>query len=236
MSDVIVFACSKGGAGKTTSAILLASELSAVNQSVVVIDADPNQHIKVWADNGLPNKVEVIGGVNEENIIDEIESAKKRARFVIVDIEGSKNMCVSYAISRADLVIIPAQPSTLDIHEAADTVRLVKQQEKAFNINIPFRLVLTKTSSAIRSKGTKEIEGDIQAHNIPRLECELIERDAFKAIFKQGRGLRDMQANAKTAKAKEQLQKAIQNAEAYAVEVVKTIKTEQNKVKGEAVA
>lgn len=225
MSDVIVFACSKGGPGKTTSAILLATELAARDQAVVIIDADPNQHIQLWAKNKTPNNVDVIGCIREDEILDEIDSAKQRADFVIVDLEGSKNVCVGYAISRADLVIIPAQPSPLDIHEAAGTVRLVRQQEKAFNRKIPFRLMFTKTSAVIRSKGTKAIERELQEAGIPRLSCELRERDAYKILIQDGGGLRDMLDNATTNKARKPITNAITNAEAYAVEVVKALKT-----------
>ncbi len=41
---VIVFASSKGGAGKTTAAIILASEPARHSTSVTLIDFDPNQH------------------------------------------------------------------------------------------------------------------------------------------------------------------------------------------------
>ena len=42
---VIVFATPKGGAGKTTSALLLASELAARGATVAIIDADPEKWI-----------------------------------------------------------------------------------------------------------------------------------------------------------------------------------------------
>ena len=50
----IVFASPKGGAGKSTSAVLLATELAAKNASVTIIDADPNRPVSRWAKR--PNK------------------------------------------------------------------------------------------------------------------------------------------------------------------------------------
>ena len=44
----IVFVSPKGGAGKTTSALVLAEQL-ARSADVTVIDADPNRPIENWA-------------------------------------------------------------------------------------------------------------------------------------------------------------------------------------------
>lgn len=46
---IIVFGNSKGGAGKTTSAVLLASELAERGAGVTLIDGDPNRPITQWA-------------------------------------------------------------------------------------------------------------------------------------------------------------------------------------------
>ncbi len=73
---VIVFASSKGGAGKTTAAIVLASELSRHNTSVTLIDVDPNQHSAKWAlKEGCPSNITLIEKSTEETIIDDIDNA-----------------------------------------------------------------------------------------------------------------------------------------------------------------
>ena len=63
----ISFASSKGGAGKSTSAVLLATELAMRGASVTIIDADPNQPVMRWSKKpGKPKTLTVIGGVTEE--------------------------------------------------------------------------------------------------------------------------------------------------------------------------
>ena len=44
----IVFATPKGGAGKSTSAVLLATELAGSGAGVTIIDADPNHPVARW--------------------------------------------------------------------------------------------------------------------------------------------------------------------------------------------
>ena len=108
----IVFASPKGGAGKSTSAVVLATELAQRGAAVTVIDADPNHPVSQWARRpGCPQTLTVIGAISEETIIDTIETASAKTAFVVVDLEGTASMTVAYAISRADLVIIPVQGS-----------------------------------------------------------------------------------------------------------------------------
>jgi chromosome partitioning protein len=70
----IVFASPKGGVGKSTAAVLLATELASHGGSVTMIDADPNRPPTQWgARPGRPEKLTVIATTTEESIIDTIE-------------------------------------------------------------------------------------------------------------------------------------------------------------------
>ncbi len=111
----IVFASPKGGAGKSTSAVVLATELAGRGATVAVIDADPNRPLSRWATRpGKPESLTVVAGVTEDTVLDEIDQAARQAAFVVVDLEGTASLMVGYAISRADLVIVPTQGSLLD--------------------------------------------------------------------------------------------------------------------------
>lgn len=212
----IVFASPKGGAGKSTSAVVLAAELAAKGAGVVVIDADPNRPVSLWARReGKPASLEVLGSVTEETIIDEIEAAAARAPFVVVDLEGTASMTVAYAISRADLVIIPSQGSQLDAAEAAKAVRLIRQQERAFKRQIPYAVLFTRTSAAIRPRTLQHIRAEFARNGVPMFEAQMHEREAFRAIFSFGgtlAGLNPAQVS--------NLAGAVTNARAFAAEVV----------------
>lgn len=184
---VIVFASPKGGAGKSTSALILAAELARKGADVTMIDADPNKPMTRWAKRpGKPDNLTVVSDISEKTIIDEIEGAAERTPFVIVDLEGTASLMVTYAISRADLVVIPTQGSELDGTEAAKAVKHVRQQEKAFGRKIPYAILFTRTSAAIKPRTLRNIQQQFLANGILAFETQIHERDAYRAVFSFG--------------------------------------------------
>jgi chromosome partitioning protein len=183
----IAFASSKGGAGKSTSAVLLASELAVRGTTVTIIDADPNQPVTRWGKKtGKPEKLTVVSDVTEETLIDAIEEAARKTAFVIVDLEGTASLMVAQAMSRSDLVIIPTQGSALDATEAIKVIKFIGRQERGYSRTIPFALLFTKTNPAVRPRTLKAIEADMREQGIPIFGTALHDRDAFRAIFSFG--------------------------------------------------
>jgi chromosome partitioning protein len=212
----IVFASPKGGAGKSTSAVLLATELASRGATVTVIDADPNKPLSQWSKRaGKPETLTVLADVKEDSIIDSIEKAATESTFVIVDLEGTASMTVGYAMSRADLVIIPTQGSHLDAAEAAKAIKLVRAQEKAFNKTIPFSILFTRTSPAIRPRTLQSIESQFGMREDPMFDAQIHEREAFRAIFAFGGSLSGLDATQVA-----NLPAAINNARVFAAEVL----------------
>ena len=159
---VIVLASSKGGAGKTTAAILLASELATQVKNrkieVSLIDVDPNQHSAKWGQKeGCPENIKIVPNINENNILEAIEEEEERSGFVIVDLEGTASIAVAHAVSKSDLVIIPCQASQDDADEAVKTIKMVRRQSKLMRREIPVSILLTRTHAAIVTRTLKHI-------------------------------------------------------------------------------
>jgi chromosome partitioning protein len=213
---VVVFASSKGGPGKSTAAVLLATQLALKGASVTAIDADPNRPLSQWALlPGCPKNLTVLAAVSEATIIEVIEGAAQRTTFVVVDLEGTASMAVAYAVSRADLVIVPTQGSQLDAIEAAKAVKLIRQQEKAFGRTIPYAILFTRTNAAIRPRTLRHIREEFQKHNVPSLRTQIQEREAFRAIFSFGGTLESLDVSQVSNK-----DAAIKNARELAGEIL----------------
>jgi len=234
---VIVFASSKGGAGKTTACVVLASELARQGMSkdirVAIVDADPNQHSAAWAKlDGRPSNIDLFENVTEDSILDMIEKAKDSAGFVLVDLEGVSSNSVTFATSQADLVIIPCQPSQNDAKEAVKTIKMVKNSSKMIRRDIPLTILFTRVSAALVTKTGRYLVDEFEKSGIDVFKTSLIDREAFKSIFSYGGTVNNL--DAKDKKAIASLDKTASNVNAFAHEVKLRLKKSLSSMKREA--
>ncbi len=225
----IVFASSKGGVGKTTSALALSFVLANNGVLTTLIDADPNAPLVRWADRfpeGIPDALTVKGALGSE--VAEVIDAATDA-FVIVDLEGSKNVEVSVGLGRADLALIPMKGSQLDADEAASVIKLIRRQELVFRRKIPFRVFFSQTSPVIADRGMRDIESQLRDQGIPTLRVAMMDRAAFKAPFRLGGSIYSLSPTDVR-----QPGVAIENAEAFAAEVNDVLISEHKSRAGEA--
>jgi chromosome partitioning protein len=217
---VIVMSSPKGGAGKTTAATILATELAQRDVSVTIIDGDPNRNVVDWAKLGsVPPALTVIGDVTEETIVDQIEAASSTSAFVVIDLEGTANLMVSYAISMADFVLIPVQGSQMDAKQAARQIRLIRDQERVTRRKIQFAVVFTRTSPAVTPKTLRHIADRMKEMGVPVLRSQLYDREAFRALFSYGGTLEGLRS-----KGVSNLDTALNNARTFTAEVIEHLR------------
>jgi len=220
---VISFANPKGGAGKTTTALILAQQLSESGASVTILDADPERWISQWASlPGKPENIAIVGSVSEDGIVDQIEEASGKSQFVIIDLEGTASLMVANAIGMSDLVLIPMQGSSMDAQGGAKTIRLIHNQAKMARRSIPHFVVLTRTSAAVRSRSLKNIQEQLTQSGIDVCETPIVERAAYRDLFDYGGTLLDLNPSQVS-----NVDKAIENARQFAGEVIEKLKRER---------
>jgi chromosome partitioning protein len=217
---VIAFANSKGGSGKTTSALLLACAL-AETKPTTIIDADPRHPISTWSKMpGKPDTLCVVTNTSEKTILDEIEEAAAKDPFVIIDLEGTASRLMSYAISQADLVIIPLKEQQQDALAALDVIQEIHRDMKATRRKIPYAVLFTQSRAAVKSRTARHIASQFRDNpKIDVFDVEMHERDAFAAIFSIGgavSGLDPKKVNG--------LDKAVENIEGFRTEVVRRLR------------
>ncbi|WP_375122172.1 AAA family ATPase [Pseudomonas sp. LW8] len=215
------FVSPKGGVGKTTSALTLATQLAAKGAGVTIIDADPNYPIKKWAAGGhCPPNLRVLSDVTENNIAAKIREAASIDPFVIVDLEGTAAKIVVLALQEADYVIVPMQGSLLDAEQAGRAVALIHDQELAVRrhlpeYKLPFSILLTRTPPAYQTRNMASLRQSLEAKNIPVFETVMTEREAFRSMFFFQKPLEALNASEAPG-----IDKAIANASAFAAELI----------------
>lgn len=146
MVKIVGLAQSKGGVGKTTTALNLASELHRRGHSVVVFDADPAAHAASIAEDGqLPFKV--LAHLLEDSADAVVSAWVKAVRaqqtdFVLIDAPGAMGAAFGATIAVSDLVLVPAGSTVLDVRGAAETVGTIRRHRKAAKRNKPDILIV----------------------------------------------------------------------------------------------
>ncbi len=132
MGKIIGLVQSKGGVGKTTTAVNLAAELVRRGHTVALLDADPAGHAAAIAEDGR-----LAFSVTSHLLEDGNGAAAwaktvrgNTAEFVVIDAPGSMGAAYGATLAVADLVCVPSGSTVLDIRGAAETVRVIRQHRR----------------------------------------------------------------------------------------------------------
>lgn len=186
----------KGGCGKSTTALTLAT-VFANNPSlaVAIVDADPRQSIaRVWLDKRAaesldPPPFKVISDSSDNSILDTLEEAEEQFDLVIVDLEGVAGLMATYAASASDLCIVPMRPSALDGDAAGAALKMIRDSGRAARRTVPTRILVTQTDAAIVTKSHKELLSELDEAGVARLQTELMRRAPFERVMAEGKTL-----------------------------------------------
>jgi chromosome partitioning protein len=206
----------------------LACELArqALDKSLTVgiEDADPRQDAADWAKiEGKPKNIQIFENANEENIMDLIDEAKSKNAFVLVDLEGVRSNTVTYAISKADLVLVACQASKNDAKEAVNTLKTIRNSGRMIGRDIPSAVIFGRTSAALLTKNAKYIYNEFETAGIEIIKASLVDREAYRNILFFGGSVNTLEA--KTNREKDSIDKAAANAKELAEEVKKKLQS-----------
>jgi chromosome partitioning protein len=170
---IIVIAGRKGGIGKSTIAGNLAAEFAAMDQTVSVLDADPQHSLHAWAKQGdgmLLQCVEKLDRGSPSELHAKVRAAQKTADIVLIDTPPGIQDIAYQAMLVADLVLLPCGPSPLDLFPLKDALGLAlkaraERRSKKPRIRFVPSKVLKNTnlgrglSSSLEKLGKKVLPG-----------------------------------------------------------------------------
>jgi chromosome partitioning protein len=118
----IAIASLKGGSGKTTTAIGLASAAHSTDPPAVLIDADPQGTALLWAEQARFEWLAI--SIPNRTIHTSIAKLREAAATVVVDTPPAQLGIVASAMKAADIVLIPVQPTGNDLTQIPETIAL----------------------------------------------------------------------------------------------------------------
>lgn len=116
----------KGGAGKTTLAVHLATAAAAAGHRAAIIDLDPQATAASWGDRRTADAPEVISGQAARLPVLMKAAQENGATFLVLDTAPNADQTASLAARAADLVLIPCRASAFDLEAIETTLMLAK--------------------------------------------------------------------------------------------------------------
>ena len=219
---------SKGGSAKSTALIALADALARREATVSVIDTDPQRSIAHWREKAVSSPIRVVGETNSANIHRLIREESSRSAWVFIDMAGFTSDMRTPIISRADLVIIPMQPSPEDARLAAAAFAYIATDEETLGRPIERRVLWARTTPNFVTRVERKIRDEVEENNIPAFTTHLHERSAYKAMM-VGTTLAELDPAEYNG-----IDKAIINSDLLAAELIENVMEIQNRKKENA--
>ncbi|MFO0445584.1 MAG: ParA family partition ATPase [Holosporales bacterium] len=200
---IITIAQQKGGAGKTTLAVHLATTWCLQGKNVALVDIDPQGSLTRWYDvrkttygnTALQPEVRTVTGWRLSN---EVSRLAESHDIVIIDSPPHTQSEAKSAIRSATAVIMPVQPSPMDLWATEPTLRLCRDEKVPALVvlnRVPARTLLTEQ---IRTKLIDELNAKIA-------NTQLGNRVQLASTLLKGRGIGELAPRTPAAEEIEEL-------------------------------
>jgi len=183
MPKVIAILNQKGGVGKTTLAIHIATAIARRGRKVLLLDADPQNSALDWAAAREGQPLFPVVALPKSSIHKELPTLTEKFDVVVIDGPPRVHDVARSAIMASDLVLIPVQPSPYDVWASKEIMDLLNEAtvykpalKKAFVINRKI------TNTAIG----RDVTDALSEYPVPVLKTTIGQRIAFAESATRG--------------------------------------------------
>ena len=187
---IIALVSNKGGVGKTTLSMNVASGLNR-RESTGILDADPQQSSTHWA------RVGNLSGFKSPDLLtlsdtpfnEQVKTLADKHRYVIIDCPPSIASPETHSALRiADVAIVPVQPSPVDLWATVHIASIVKEAHQD-NPNLKALLALNQLEP--RTTLSRVMQGAMGQLGLPVLLTPIKRRAVYRNCLLDGRTVYD---------------------------------------------
>lgn len=194
----------KGGTGKSTALVNMATVLGEAGNSVVILDADKQRSSAKWHARRVDAGHQPALALVEErgNIYKTVLDLDERYDHVLVDVAGDDNEEMRTAMLAADIMIVVLRPSQLDVETLEEFTNVI-DKGKEMNPELVVRSLISQAPTNHNETETVDVSEFVKEfEQIKPLETVLSIRKAFRDSLPDGRGVVELSASiAKKAQA-----------------------------------
>lgn len=207
---IILIGGKKGGSGKSTITMNLASELARQKKDVMIVDTDRQSSTAEWATERIRNQSalpEIFCVQKYNEIHTTLLDLNKRYEYVLVDTAGRDAPELRSAMIVANKLLIPVRPSQLDLNTIPDMQKII-QESKLVNPNLLTLAVLSMApTNPIVNEAKEAQEFLAEFPSITLLKTIVRDRKIYRDAVSEGLGVVEIdKTNESARKAKKEIQ------------------------------
>ncbi len=185
-AKAITVAQQKGGAGKSTITAQLAVTYAQAGKRVGIVDIDPQGSLAMWFEVRKMLVDDQGAGItflqaSGWRLSTELDRMKRDLDVILVDSPPHAETDVRIAVRAADLILVPMQPTPLDLWATQPTLDLAKKEKS--------QAIVVFNRTPPKGKLVDAVKAKILQAELPVAETVLGNRVAFAASMMEGKGV-----------------------------------------------